>query len=125
MIIETRLDIAHLELIKIFFKANELVGVVFKEATMEVRGRHHMVIHIESTYEPTDIALTFMGVRHCGVLNMFDDYLIKCGVSLDALQPKSYHRQLQEEREAKVNEDFVDHLEKIAKAGKLNEFVGE
>jgi len=125
MIIETRLDIAHLELIKIFFKANELVGVNIKQATMEVRGRHHMVIHLETTYEPTSIALTFMGVRHCGVLNMLDDYLLKCGVALDALQPKSYHRQLQEEKEAKQNEDFVAVLEKIVKSGKIQEFYGE
>jgi len=125
MIIETRLDIAHVELIKIFLKANELVGVNIKEATMEVRGRHHMVIHLESTYEPTSIAFTFMGVRHSGVLNMLDDYLLKCGVPMDALQPKSYHRQLQEEKEAKQNEDFVEHLEKIAKTGKLNEYINE
>ncbi len=123
MKIETRLDIAHVELIKIFLEANELVGVVIKEATMEVRGRHHMVIHLESTYEPTAIALTFMGVRHCGVLNMLDDYLLKCGVPLDALQPKSYHRQLQEEKEQKQNEDFVEVLEKIVKSGKINDVV--
>jgi len=123
MIIKTRLDIAHLELIKIFFKANELVGMNITEDTMEVRGRYHMVLQLESTYEPTSIALTFMGVRHCGVLNMLDDYLLKCGVPMDALQPKSYHRQLQEEKEAKQNEDFVEVLEKIVKSGKINDVV--
>src|SRR3954468_19512056 len=125
MIIETRLDIAHIELIKIFFQANDLTGVNITEGTMEVRGRHHMVLQLESTYEPTSVALTFMGVRHCGVLNMLDDYLLKCGVPMDALQPKSYHRQLQEEKEAKQNEAFVEQLEKITKLGKVNEFCGE
>jgi hypothetical protein len=107
MIIKTKLDIEHLELIKIFLKANELVGVVITEELWEVNGRFHMVLQLESTCDLTSTAITFLGIRHSGVLNMFDDYLIKCGVPVDALQPKSYHRQMQEERESEVTEDFM------------------
>lgn len=107
MIVNTTLDVAHLELIKIFIKANDLTGIIIKEVPWEVNGRFHMVLQLESTYEPSAEALTFLGFRHCGVLNMLDDYLLKCGVAPDALQPKSYHRQLQEEREQKVTEEFM------------------
>jgi hypothetical protein len=113
MIINTQLDIAHIELIKIFIKANDLVGIVLREYPIEVRGRFHMCLQLESTFEDTSIALTFMGVIHCGVLNMLDDYLMKCGVTPDSLKPKSIHRQLQEEREAKFNEEFMTHLLEI------------
>jgi hypothetical protein len=107
VIIDTQLDVAHKELIIIFLKANELVGVVIKEVPVEIRGRFHMMLQLESTYEPTSEILTFMGFKHCGVLNMFDDYLLKCGVGPDELQPKSYHRQLQEEKEHAVTEEFM------------------
>jgi len=113
MIIDTRLDIAHIELIKIFLKANDLVGVEINEVPMEVNGRFHMVIQLESKYEPTSHSLTFMGLRHCGILNMLDDFLLKCGVLHDALQPKSYHRQLQEEKEQEQNEEFMKHMARV------------
>jgi hypothetical protein len=107
MIINTQLCVAHKELITIFLKANNLVGIVIREYPLEIRGRFHMVLQLESTYEPSAEALTFLGFRHSGVLNMFDDYLLKCGVEPDALQPKSYYRQLQEEREQEITEKFI------------------
>ena len=132
MIVNTQLDIVHLELIKIFIKANDLVGIVIREYPVEVRGRFHMCLQLESTFEDTSIALTFMGVVHCGVLNMLDDYLIKCGVLTDALKPASIHRQMQEERESKSNEEFIEHMsalktqnEHLAEIRKLNKYLGE
>jgi hypothetical protein len=86
---------------------------------MEVRGRHHRIIHLKITSEDSTIALTFMGLRHCSVLNMLDDYLLRCGVANDALQPASYHRQLQEEREARQNEEFLEKLAQITKTGEI------
>lgn len=115
MIIETNLDIKHTKLMHIFFKANELVGVVVEEYPVEIRGRHHMMLRFNITYEPSAVALTFMGVRHAGIKNMFDDYLMKCGVPVDALQPASYHRQLQEEREAEENKRFIEHMNNFIK----------
>jgi hypothetical protein len=123
MIIATKLDIVHLELIKIFCKANDLVGVEISEVPMEVNGRFHMVLQLECKYEPTSAALTFMGFRHCGILNMLDDYLLKCGVDPGSLQPASIQRQIQEEREAKQNAAFVEHLEKCVKAGQLTKVI--
>jgi hypothetical protein len=126
MIINTQLDIAHKELMIIFFKANELTGVVINEFPIEIRGRYHMMLQFEVTYEPTEISLTFMGLRHCGVLNMFDDYLLKCGIEVSALQPKSYHRQLQDEREKEINDEFVDKLQSIVSTnGKINEYLNQ
>ena len=113
MIVNTELDVKHLELIKIFVKANDLVGIVIKEVPYEVRGRFHMCLQLETTFEDSAEALTFMGIRHCGVKNMLDDYLLKCGIAPDALQPASMHRQLQDEREQEQNEDFMKHLLRI------------
>lgn len=113
MIIETELDIAHLELMKIFFKANDLIGVVIEEYPMEIRGRCHTMLRFTITNNETDLALTFMGVRHAGIKNMFDDYLLKCGVEVDALQPASYHRQLQDEQEEKMISEFMKELPNI------------
>jgi hypothetical protein len=113
MIINTKLDIAHKELIKIFLKANELDAVTISEEPLGINGRLHMVIGLKCTHEPTAEALTFMGLRHCGVLNMLDDYLLKCGVFPDALQPVSINRQIQEEREQRLNEDFLLKFEKL------------
>jgi hypothetical protein len=44
---------------------------------------------------------------------MFDDYLLKCGISWDAIKPRSVHRQLQEEKEQAVTEEFMKQFEKI------------
>lgn len=126
MIIDTQLDVDHLELIKIFIDANELVGVVIKQVPMTYNGRHHMVLQLESTYDLASEKLTFMGYRHSGVLNMLDDYLLKCGVPYDALKPKSYYRQLQEEQEEEINEDFLEHLQQVvSKTGKINEYLNK
>ena len=110
MIIDTKLDIEHLELIKIFMKANDLVGVVITETPVEIRGKIHTCLSLESTVESTSVALTFMGIRHSGILNMLDDYLLKCGVPPDALQPATIYRQLQEERESDLNKDFMENI---------------
>lgn len=113
MIIQTQLDIAHKELIKIFLEANELVGVEITEEPLEMRGRFHMVLRLNSRFEGTSETFTFMDIRHCGILNMLDDYLLKCGVMWDALQPASMHRQIQDEREQEENEKFIKDLNNL------------
>lgn len=113
MIIQTTLEIKHKELIKIFIKANELYGVYVVEHPFDVRGRLHMGLRLESTREDSIETLTFMGLRHCGIQNMLDDYLLKCGVLVYDLNPKSIGRQEQEEREEKINNQFLTELTKI------------
>jgi hypothetical protein len=111
MIVDTEISIEHLELIKIFLDANKLDGITATEHILEIRGVKHNVIRLISVKEESSIALTFMGVIHAGVLNMFDDYLLKCGVYPDQIKPKTMYRQVQEEREAVVNKQFIDHLQ--------------
>jgi hypothetical protein len=86
---------------------------VITEEPVEIRGRFHMCLQLESKFDDTSVALTFLGLRHCGIQNMLDDYLMKCGVPWDALQPKSIHRQLQDEREEEQNKEFMKHLSGI------------
>lgn len=111
MIINTKIDVVHLELINIFIKANDLVGIVVSSEPYEINGRFHMTLRLTSTFKDTSATLTFMGVRHSGILNMLDDYLIKCGVPWDAISPPSMLRQAQEEKEAAQNERFMANLE--------------
>lgn len=113
MIINTKIDVVHLELINIFIKANDLVGIVVSSEPYEINGRFHMTLRLTPTFEDTSATLTFMGIRHSGILNMLDDYLIKCGVPWDAISPPSIHRQIQEEKELKQNEDFMKRLLEI------------
>jgi hypothetical protein len=110
MYIETELDPAHLELMRIFFKANDLRGIIVHNKKVMIRGVEHTFLHFETDFEETELKLTFMALRHAGIRNMFDDFLLKCSIPVDALQPKSFHQQLQAEREAKQNEEFMDNL---------------
>jgi hypothetical protein len=112
MIINTKLDVAHLELIKIFIKANDLLGVEVNEVPLEIRGKFHMVLQLDCKYDESAQQLSLMGLRHSGILNMFDDYLLKCDVLPNALQPDSIVRQEAEERQAKVLENFEEKQKK-------------
>lgn len=123
MILKTQIDVRHQPLIVIFLKANDLVGVVVTQEVLEIRGKKHGVLQLESTVEDTSIALTVMGLRHCGILNMLDDYLLKCGVSWDKINPKSMHRQIQDEKEEEQTKKFMDNLLQIGRStcGKIRQ----
>jgi len=110
MIITTDLCVSHEELIKIFLKANILEDVVVQHVDWEVRGRTHRVLELRTDNEETGLQFTFMGVKHSGILNMFDDYLLKCGVGQTELKPKTWHRQLQEEKEAEQTRKFMEEM---------------
>lgn len=118
MNLETRISPDHLELIKIFMKANDL-GCVIHPKEIEIRSRNHTVLEIEFTDEDSEIKLTYMGLIHAGVLNMFDDYLMKCGVEVSAIPPKSINRQLQHEREERLNEEFSKKYKNVVIAQKV------
>lgn len=109
MNIETKINVDHLELIKIFLEANEL-NAIANEDEIIIRGVIHKALSIVVWDEDSEIKLTFMGVRHAGVLNMLDDYLLKCGVAVDTINPKTMHRQLQSEKEDRMNEEFVRNI---------------
>lgn len=106
----TQIDTAHLELIKIFVKANEL-AVDVRADTLTVRKYNHKIIILEPKDEESAMSLTYMGVVHAGVLNMLDDYLLKCGVMPAAILPDTIHRQNQDEKEERANEKFMADLE--------------
>lgn len=120
MIIDTTLDIAHLELLRVFMKANDL-DIYVNEANVEIRGKSHKMIRLESAHEPAIQALTFLGLKHAGVLNMFDDFLLKCGVGVTELQPVSYYRQSLEEKDAAINQRFMDSIYSPIKEPTQNE----
>lgn len=120
MIIDTQISFDHLELIKIFIEANDLDGVVAYPQDLNIRGVIHRVISVKSLDEDSNVKLTFLGIRHSGVINMLYDYLLKCGVSPDRISPPTIHRQLQSEREEKQNEEFMAHLTKIKKNENTN-----
>lgn len=111
MIITTKLSYEHLELIKIFMEANELTGVIIRPADLEIRGIIHRVIELDSTDEDTSSKLTFMGLRHYGVLNMLDDFLLKCGVSPLNLNPSTIYKQEREEYEDILHAQFTQHFD--------------
>lgn len=107
MLIETMLSTDHIELIKIFIDANELRGMTVLEAKVDIRGTNHSFIHLACHDEDTMEKITFMSLRHSGFLNMFDDYLMKCGVTHNELNPATYRRQLQKEREDETTRIFM------------------
>lgn len=115
MIIDTKLDVTHLELIKVFLQANDLVGVEINQVPMEFNGKYHMVLQLDSKFEPTSEKITFMGLRNYGFQNMLDHYLLRCGVHVDKLQPESIRRQIQEEKQKKELDDFLLALPDIIK----------
>lgn len=76
--IDTTFDNTHLELLKIFFKANEMEVTVVEYTSLEDYGFQTMVrLFVD---EDADMKLTMLGCRHAGAINMLDDYLIRCGV---------------------------------------------
>lgn len=112
-LIRTQISLDHIELIKIFIKANELDNMVAVPYKFEVSGKSHHAIELQITNESTEEKLSIMSMRNSGVSNMLDDFLLKCGVPVDAINPKSIHRQLQDEREKEINEKFISTLPEI------------
>ena len=77
--INTQISDGYLELIKTFFKANEL-DVTIKE----YMHKEHDLTYLQLSYEDnsdTAYQITFMSVRHLGLENMLCDYLIRCGIA--------------------------------------------
>ena len=76
MIVETNISYGYNELLKVFFKANDL------DVTIEDRAAypHGKIILEYRDDSDTAYNITFMSIRHLGLENMMCDYLIKCGI---------------------------------------------
>lgn len=122
MIVDTQLCTDHIELIKIFIEANELVEMQVIEREVNIRGKNHRMITLFTLNEDTSTKLTFMGLRHAGVLNMLDDFLIKCNVSPHALQPQSLRLKEHDEKQKEKEAELQKHLSKIKEQ---NEHINE
>jgi hypothetical protein len=112
--IQTTISTDHLELIKIFFEANELPDVRIYTYNKQIGMFAHRMIEV--AYEnnsDTAEKITFMSMIHAGFLNMLDDYLMKCGVSVWELQPKTI-----KEQELKVKQEARDQELKEIDAGR-------
>lgn len=108
--IDSKLCISHRALIETFIDACELHDLRIVERKVVIGDKEHSMLSFYCDNPATESTMAFMALRHHGFLNMLDDYLLKCGVPYDSLQPASYQRQLQEDREAEVNEKFMEQL---------------
>lgn len=78
MIIHTDLSAGFTDLIRIFFRANELEGEITTRYNKDT-GIESIDINIVDN-SPTAVSITMMSYRNSGVNNMLSDYLIKTGV---------------------------------------------
>jgi hypothetical protein len=76
MIVKTHISYGHAELLKIFFKANEL-DVEIEDMSAHPYGKINLLYEDDSD---TAVAISFMSVKHLGFENMLCDYLIRCGI---------------------------------------------
>jgi hypothetical protein len=79
----------HKDLLQTFFEANDLNGI-FMQDDRTIDGVMHSFLIIMTADADTEMKLTFMGIRHAGIRNMFDDYLLKFG---PPLVPVTYRNQ--------------------------------
>lgn len=78
--LDTRLKPQFKELIKTFFKANEFTDVrVVSYTDPENYGDQEMLRIFYS--DDDESRIMFLGFKHAGILNMLDDYIMKCGKS--------------------------------------------
>jgi hypothetical protein len=78
--IDTRIKPQFKELLDIFFKANEFTDVrIVSYREPENYGDQEMLRIFYS--DDDESGIMFLGFKHAGILNMLDDYLMKCGKS--------------------------------------------
>ena len=79
MIINTHISHGYVELLKVFFTANEL-DVITEEREDSSAISNQVTLKYEDNSD-TAYNITFMSVKHLGLENMLCDYLIRCGVT--------------------------------------------
>jgi len=111
-IVKTSIGEQHLELIKIFFKANDLPMVEIHTHIKNIRGEDHFLIQLGWADEDEETAskITYMAIVHLGIQNMLDDYLMKCGVDVYSIPPPSIVKQEKREHAEKVDKEFNEHF---------------
>lgn len=106
MKIQTELLSMHLELVKIFFEANELKDVVVGEYPKIRNKISHNLIEVSWDDESeSGQKILQMSIINYGFNNMLDSFLIKCGVS-------PFHLHLSAEHDY-VDTDLETHFMKI------------
>jgi len=112
MIVETDLSNAHLELVRIFFTANELDRVYVNEYQKNIRGMTHVMLQLswDDNDEETASKITYMAIVHLGINNMLDDYLMKCGVDVWHLPPASIKAQERKEQQEQKDKEFNEYF---------------
>ena len=79
--VDTKILSKHIELVKIFFQANNFHDArVVIYSDLENYGTQEMIRVFYSDEDEGDIVM--MAIRHAGIPNMLDDYLMKCGVNV-------------------------------------------
>lgn len=131
--IKSRILESHLELVRIFFEANELKDIyitTYKETYyVGTEDEETYKLLIFSFYQGTETAekITYMAMRHSGFLNMIYDYLLRCNLDIFDIEPdpeqdkrikeeirrtKKLEKE-QQERRKNLDKDFDEHMKKI------------
>lgn len=77
--LDTQILSKHLPLIQTFFMANNFYDTqVLRYNNLDVYGTQELIRIFYSETHEQDI--TFMALRHSGVQNMLDHFLLKCGI---------------------------------------------
>lgn len=87
MEIDTDLSVEHSALVSLFMEANELnfeVGAY----TQTEDGQTHQCIRLSTSDTDAESKIIMMGIRHSGVKNMLDHYLLRCAVPVEQLHPR-------------------------------------
>jgi len=108
MIIKTEIAVLHKELIKVFFQANEIADAEVLEVLLEERNKEYPVLEIICHDPDSEHTLTFLGLRNCGIQNMLDDYLMRCGVPAREIQPYNLVR---DREDYEVDQKFQDFFQ--------------
>lgn len=85
-ILNTKLYFRHKELIEIFLQANNFTDYSVQSYTRPDEFSDIELIQIQ--YQDNDDGMVMsLALKHYGILNMFDHYLMKCGVHYSQLSP--------------------------------------
>lgn len=107
--VETNIAWALVELLKTFFKANEL-QVTCEERVEEAKGKILTTLYYEP-HSDTAYSITFMSTRHLGFENMLVDYLKRCGIPLQNI---SIGHQVRQRRDMdELDRQWLEHKKKI------------
>ena len=109
--IETDISWGYLALIEIFGKANSLVWKF--EPRVVVKGSRMYITIIVEENSDTEVTLTFMALRHSGIPNMLEDYLMKCGIDPQMI---SMGQCVMRKSPEELEKEWQEHRKKIGLA---------